>query len=545
MANVTEFLDAYFGGYAAKEKTRQFNAQQAHAQSVLDSENQRHSEDMSARMAQMQQQDEWHKASEAHANAQEERMKRQEEAASQAAFESKGGFPIPTPQDKQTSTTMGGNTPQLPDMSMFGIRPSTQPVGPLPEQAGMPSQAGLASGQELANPPQMPAAPTTLNATVPGNFQGPSVDYATPSAGPMKTEPGMSYFKKTPAQLAYENKAAINEANQMEVTPELAASLPELHLTPNTFMDARHIPLAIAHLQYLQSANEKAREFGLKEADSISEKEKDRNLRLALAQLTAANKDKKGLEPEELEANHKSVMDNPDSFASLRPEEKTKERVKLQAEGLPAPTPAGPEQLRTENFARRAINSISTVRDLLSNPKTADIIKKRTGMALGRLGDLEQLAGDTSGLTDEESRVLQNFRSSVRYLTFQEGKSLFGSRIPIQLMKELQQTSPRTTESLALLQGSMDGVKRNAEDALVGGYTSRFGGGGNVPKPVMDQFLKRNNIGGGAPQEVEVPNFPAAVASKLPDGVTKSFERKDGTHNYIRHGDKVYEVVRK
>lgn len=537
MANVKEFLDAYFGGYAAKEKTRQFNAEQAYNYNKLNVEADQHNQEMAQRATQLKQQEDWHKAT-------EDRLNKQDEAASQEKFNLGGGFSQPTPTTSQPIPFQVGGAQPAPAMDLSFMGGSKPQVGPSTGAMSPEDQSSnLIQGLPLRGSPAVP-----MQGELPASAQSPAADpeYANQVTGPLGREAGKTYYQKTDQQIQKEKRAGLNEANQMEITPELAAVFPDFKFKPGDSIDARFLPLMKAELDFKTTQAEKAREFGQKQEDMAYQKDKDRQNAMAMKQLEAAIKANNGLTDSQISANHTGVMSNPDAFHELSPKEKTAEREQLQSEGLPPPRKAGQRIESTEFFANRAIQSSNRIMEMLSDPNKAATLMKRIGPVLGRQGNLEQAVGAAAGFPNTQEGndardLLQQFRSLDNYLVFQEGQSLFGGRIPIQLMEQLQSSSPSISKALPEFLGSIKSVKANSEDALVAGERYRFDG------KMRPNFYKDHNITGRSITENQLPsNKIPTLLKDMNDGDLRTITiDKAGTkRTVVKREGKYYEQVR-
>ncbi len=141
-----------------------------------------------------------------------------------------------------------------------------------------------------------------------------------------------------------------------------------------------------------------------------------------------------------------------------------------QQTGMPPPREL-PSQVKTkEANSIIAGNAVTRIKKMLAeNP----VIQKRMGAWDGRLGNLEQSIGDTKGLSPQDAQVIQNFRSSVNYLFFQEGQALL-QRSPQALMEELKVTSPSMKQGLPLFLGALDAVNGTASNNIQSANDYRF-----------------------------------------------------------------------
>ncbi len=136
----------------------------------------------------------------------------------------------------------------------------------------------------------------------------------------------------------------------------------------------------------------------------------------------------------------------------------------------PPPKPIPAELKNREDASFIALNNVNRINELLKNP----VIQQRMGVWGGNLGNLEQALGTTVGLSDQDARDIQAFRSSVNYLFAQEAKSIFSGRPPQKLMDEIKASSPKMKMGLPLFQGAMDAVKATGENNLKTADDVRF-----------------------------------------------------------------------
>lgn len=145
-------------------------------------------------------------------------------------------------------------------------------------------------------------------------------------------------------------------------------------------------------------------------------------------------------------------------------------QVWTQQTGMPPPREV-PAQIKTkEANSVIAANAVGRIKKMLAeNP----VIQRRMGAWNGRVGNLEQAIGDTKGLSPQDAQVIQNFRSSVNYLFFQEGQALL-QRSPQALMEELKVTSPSMKQGLPLFLGALDAVNGTASNNIQSANDYRF-----------------------------------------------------------------------
>lgn len=184
--------------------------------------------------------------------------------------------------------------------------------------------------------------------------------------------------------------------------------------------------------------------------------------------------------PEALTSLAEQVHSNPDLFQKLSGAEAVMVANALHAkygEGAPR---AIPQRLKDqEDSALLAYNHVQDLRPYLDNK----VIQQRLGAWGGRVGDLEQALGSTVGLSPEDARMVQGFRSRLPYLFAQEAQAVMGGRPAQKFMDDLKKVSPRTSMGVPLLQGAMDAIQNNARVTIQTADQARKGVQGMPPPP--------------------------------------------------------------
>jgi hypothetical protein len=170
----------------------------------------------------------------------------------------------------------------------------------------------------------------------------------------------------------------------------------------------------------------------------------------------------------------KQVADNPDTAGQVPPALRTPVAQAYTAStGLPFPKPLTGQAVDQERAAHNALKAVAQITEALQDPE----IQARRGPVLGRIGNVEQDAGATVGLSPSAAAKAAELRSNLRYLFTQELKANIGGRPPVELAKALEAVSPNIKLDDALMQGSLAGVKDAALRTLDATDEQRFGSG--------------------------------------------------------------------
>jgi len=263
--------------------------------------------------------------------------------------------------------------------------------------------------------------------------------------------------------------------------PPLPERVPPDQRLANEWWEANHPGVAITPDKFAEAA------AGYKEASMTPTEREIARARIRnykdLGDLRRLNEQRVGLLVNQFKATHgpdaiagivEQMKESPDLIHTIT-DQSIKNLViqRWNAEtGLPAPRPLRAEMQRTEDTAEIALNHLDVVRNTLRDP----VILQRLGPALGRLGNLEQNIGDTMGLSPNESRKIQEFRTGLNYFFFREGRALLSGRPAERLMEQFSKTSANVAMTLPLIEGALAGAETMARAAKISAERYRFGG---------------------------------------------------------------------
>ncbi len=548
MSSVTDFLNKFFQGAQNAQiamdpelrmKQQQFNAENAYKQ-----------QELQQRTAQFTQE-----------NALKEREFGQKQQY-QNLLEQQRQDTLKESRDKAASGTLDA-------LSLKGAKYLPTPTGPI-------TQTPILGGQQPAAPiPGVPAAGTELpQISVPAAFQGPQGYNKVPTPPELTGLPSMQgtsiYLptteesaRQTAAGKATEAQAGqpIWSQEQIDALKQIHPSLPGVlgaqpgqHYDPNnklmgdlvTHMLTKKANDTGLNDQWKMTVAAEAKKRGVDPGDlppevlgGISKQmadDKERTDQHTLAMLTAQSKEEKEAALKSAgESFGQAVLDNPDTFVpkDSQTQQATRQWLMNNA-GVGMPSKLGQRAGTNEDFARRAIQSVNTVKNMMADPDFTSIIERRGGPGWGRVGNLEQTIGKGYGMTPQDEARIQQFRAALNYMTFQEGQSLFGGRIPIQLMQQLQTTSPNIKQDKGTLNGALSAVKRNAEDSLISYEKARFGGS------VRPNFWEKNNIQKRDPNGISEAKIsrPSDLMQTMEDGDQKIIaDSSKKEHLVVRRND--------
>lgn len=213
------------------------------------------------------------------------------------------------------------------------------------------------------------------------------------------------------------------------------------------------------------------------------------------------------------------VYENPDLFQKLTGDVANTVAQRFREKyNLPAPRPLPSDMKNKEDGSIISLNHVAAIKELIkSNPA----VQKRMGAWDGRVGNLEQLLGDTAGLSAADSQAIQNLRTRLSYLFAQEGKAVFGGRPPQALMNSLKESSPNMKMGLPLFLGAMDAVQGMGELNIKSTNDYRYNKQAGMPAPPPGGLPAPLPDGGGkAIDDATLAKFYDAAGGK-PDAVRK------------------------
>jgi hypothetical protein len=168
-----------------------------------------------------------------------------------------------------------------------------------------------------------------------------------------------------------------------------------------------------------------------------------------------------------------TIKDNPDAVSEVPPKLRTGVQQEFtKSTGLPFPKPLSGPTKTQETAARNGLAALQQVAEDIKDPE----IQARLGPIMGRLGNAEQDVGATVGLSPEAAAKAQRLRTNMRMMAMQEGRSVFGGRIPQQLMESFQSSSPNVKMDPGTLTGALQGMQDAGMRALDTADQERFGG---------------------------------------------------------------------
>lgn len=216
-----------------------------------------------------------------------------------------------------------------------------------------------------------------------------------------------------------------------------------------------------------------------------------------------------------------TIKDNPDAASEVPAKLRTGVQQEFQRQtGLPFPKALSGPTKTQETAARNGLAALQQVAEDVKDPE----IQRRLGPILGRLGNVEQDVGATAGLTPEAAAKAQRLRTNMRMMAMQEGRSVFGGRIPQQLMESFQSSSPNVKMEPGTLTGALQGMQDAGLRALDTADQERFGG---KMRTREDRGIKPVEFGGGAKKIGSKAEYDALPkGSKYVDADGKTYTKQ-------------------
>lgn len=188
-----------------------------------------------------------------------------------------------------------------------------------------------------------------------------------------------------------------------------------------------------------------------------------------------------------------TIKDNPDAASSIPANLRNAVQQQFSKDtGLPFPKPLSGPTKTQETAARNGLAALQQVSEDIKDPE----VQSRLGPIMGRLGEAEQDVGATAGLSPEAAAKAQRLRTNMRMMALQEGKAVFGGRVPQKMMEHFQSASPNDKMEPGTLQGALEGMQDAGMRALDSADQERFGG---KMRTREDRGVKAVEFGGGAP----------------------------------------------
>ncbi len=175
--------------------------------------------------------------------------------------------------------------------------------------------------------------------------------------------------------------------------------------------------------------------------------------------------------PEAIDAMADQIYSNPETVKKL-----TGDMYNLVAQqykqkyGMPMPRELNTTSQDKDDASKLSFNHVQGLRELLKNP----VIQKRMGAFSGREGELEQMFGDTVGLSKADATAIQEFRTRLPYLFGQEARAIMG-RPAQKFMDELKAASPSMKMGLPLFTGALNAVEAMAKTNILTAEEARNG----------------------------------------------------------------------
>ena len=174
--------------------------------------------------------------------------------------------------------------------------------------------------------------------------------------------------------------------------------------------------------------------------------------------------------------------------------------------GLPFPSPLEGAAKDQETAAQNTKGDITWIRNAMKNPNIANNI----GGILGRLQNVEQATGETTGLPGADAQMAQEFRTRMRNMLANEAASM-RARVNPKVLDDLAKSSGSIKMDPKMLAGALDGVEGSVNQRLDGFERRRFGG-----------QMRPAEARGGTPS--------ATVKMKAPDGTVRDIPSDQVDH---------------
>ncbi len=187
--------------------------------------------------------------------------------------------------------------------------------------------------------------------------------------------------------------------------------------------------------------------------------------------------------PEAIDAMADQIYSNPETVKKLTGDVYNLVAQRYQQKyNLPMPRELPSPDQQKEDASKLTLNHIAGMRELLQNP----VIQKRMGAFRGRVGDLEQILGDTAGLSDADKQAIQAFRTRIPYLFSQEARSVLGGRPPQKFMEDLKAASPSMKMGLPFFMGALDSMEAMGKLNVL--TAEQIRNGGKVRPEIQQQY---------------------------------------------------------
>jgi len=488
---VQDFLSAFFASRNMKANAQLGQNKLALEQARFNAEQANHQADMKQRADQFAQELALRKAQQDNTESYQKSMldetRAQRVDASQERFRAAGGQLINTPDPTKTQTdTIQGSLPQVPGITVPPMAPTaTQPVGPTqPDQMTLLNSGANAQLPQGMLPP--PSVTSTVNVPVGEQMRQAGIDptrYA-PTQAPLGTPAGQSAYFPTLKGKVEEAKEAENDANQMEITPELASAMPGAGLQVGAKLDRRMIPIIQKGLEYKQSEAEHIREFGETIAQRRQAEQDSMQMKQALLALKA-NQSTSGTDIGQMYAE--SAIDDPDAKIPLKYQPNALAYIRAhpqEFEGIKSlPSEMGASEKLPFQAAAAAIDFGNKLKEGLKDP----LIANNLGPIMGPVQDLTKRLGDDPRFKNNPGAIekMQQFRSEIVGNFVNELKAV-NPRAAASLQGLVDKMAPKENMTPAMFEGAINGMQTVAYNRIKTVRDTQFGG--KAPSRVMDKY---------------------------------------------------------